>query len=363
MRGLLRRICLGLLAVGPSAACSDTNPPSRTYDFSAVDSAVADFMDVYRVSGLTMAVVHKDDGQIYEMGYGDFDRDRVSLIASTGKVLSAGVILTLVDDGLLDLDRPVAEYLDWGDHHSTVTMRHLLSMMSGIPEDFPSCAGDPATSLQECARSIFENESRSVPPGEEFRYSADAWQFAGAVAEIVSGKTWDALVEERLVAPCGLTNTGYRTFDTNLGYPQAFAGDPAAIEPSENPNLGGGAYTAIDDYSKVLAMHLGGGVCGQQRVLSLAMVQSMQEALVPAGATLPPWRPEALNYGMGWWWFEEDPPLLVDSGSFGARSVLLREEDWGAILIIELSTVVGSIMYREIVPLIREAVLEANETL
>jgi len=335
-------------------------PPSRTYDFSAVDSAVADFMDAYGVSGLTLAVAHKDDGQIYEKGYGDFDRDRVSLIASTGKVLSAGVILTLVDDGLLDLDRPVAEYLDWGDHHSTVTTRHLLSMMSGIPEDFPSCAGDPATSLQECARSIFENESRSVPPGEEFRYSADAWQLAGAVAEIVSGKTWDALVEERLVAPCGLTNTGYRNFDTLQDYPEAFAGDPAAIAPSENPNLGGGAYTTIDDYSKVLAMHLGGGLCAQQRVLSLAMVQSMQEALVPAGATLPPWRPEALNYGMGWWWFEEDPPLLVDSGFFGARSVLHPDEGWGAILIIELSTVVGGIMYRDIVPFIRAAVTEAN---
>ena len=53
----------------------ETNPHSAKYDFSAVDSAVADFMDAYGVAGLTLAVVRRDAGQIYEKGYGDFGRD------------------------------------------------------------------------------------------------------------------------------------------------------------------------------------------------------------------------------------------------------------------------------------------------
>lgn len=100
-------------------------------------------------------MVRGRDGQIYEKGYGDFSRDRISLIASTSKVLSVGVILTLVDDGLLEFDRPIAEYLDWGDHHPQVTMRQILSMMSGLPENvvlpdrcFPfQCECDPASTL------------------------------------------------------------------------------------------------------------------------------------------------------------------------------------------------------------------------
>lgn len=363
MRGLLRWICLGLLAVVPSAACSDTNPPSRTYDFSAVDSAVADFMEAYGVSGLTLAVVHRDDGQILGKGYGDFQRGRMSLIASTSKVLSAGLILSLVDEGLLELDRPVAEYLDWGDYHPTVTMRLLLSMMSGLPglpDQERPCVIDPAASLRGCGRAVFQDESGSVPPGEVFRYSGDAWQLAGAVAEVVSGKSWSQLLEEKLVSPCGLANTDYRSLDSADGYPATVDGDPSVIPHSDNPKIGGGAYTTVADYGKVLLMHLRDGRCGQERVLSPDMVQAMQDALVPEGVSLPEWRPEALNYGMGWWWFEEDPPLFVDSGRFGARSVLHPEEGWGAILIIELNTVIGSLMYRDIVPHIREAVLEAN---
>lgn len=347
---------LALAAVG---GCSDTNPPSRTYDFSAVDSAVADFMDAYGVSGLTLAVVHKDDGQIYQMGYGDFDRERVSLIASTSKVLSAGVILTLVDDGVLELDRPVAQYLDWGGQHPTATIRSLLSMMSGIPEDDP-CVRDPADSMQDCARVVFQDESQSVPAGEKFQYSADAWQLAGAVAEVVSGRTWAELVDERLVTPCGLTNTAYRNVDSYKPYAEALDGEPVDIPPSDNPVIAGGAYTTIADYGEVLLMHLRGGRCGEQRVLSTAMVQTMQEAMVPEGVPLPIWRFEAVNYGMGWWWFEEGPAPFVDTGAWGARSVLHPEEGWGAILIIEVNTAIGSIMYRDIVPHIREAVAEAN---
>lgn len=342
--------------------CGETEPAPRTYDFTEVDSAVADFLEAYGaygVSGLTLAVVQRDDGKIYEKGYGDFDPDRVSLIRSTGKVLSAGVILTLVDDGLLDLDRPVAEYLDWGDQHASVTTRQLLSMMSGIPEG-ELCNTDPTTTLQVCARSIFEDESQSMLPGKAFNYSADAWQLAGAVAEVVSGRSWAQLVDEKLLKPCGLQNTGYRIFDPSMGYPEDLDGGPASIPPSDNANIGGGAYTSVADYSEVLMMHLRQGRCMEERVLSEAMVQAMQEALVPEGVVLPPWRPEASNYGMGWWWFEEDPPMFVDSGSSGARSVLNPEEGWGAILIIEFNTIVGAIMYEDVVPHIRAAVLAAN---
>ncbi len=359
MRYLSGLVCAYAFAAISFAGCAESNPGAPSYDFSAVDSAVAEFMDAEDVAGLTLAVVHRDHGQIHEMGYGDFDRERVSLIASTSKVLSAGIILTLVDDGVLELDRPVAEYLDWGDHHPTATMRSLLSMMSGVPEDDP-CVKDPATSLQDCARLIFQDESQSVSAGEKFQYSADAWQLAGAVAEVVSGKTWFELVEERLVAPCGLENTGYRNVDSDDPYPEPLEGGPAAIALSDNPKIGGGAYTSVADYSKVLLMHLRDGRCAGEHVLSSAMVQSMQEALVPEGVLLPIWRFEAVNYGMGWWWFEDGPAPFVDTGAWGARSVLHPEEGWGAILIIEKTTSIGSIMYRDIVPHIRTAVMDAK---
>ncbi|RLB36968.1 MAG: hypothetical protein DRH30_14050 [Deltaproteobacteria bacterium] len=373
-------ICVCALAVVLLVGCTDsgsssdnwapldyeTNPASAKYDFSAVDEAVADFMaDHPEVEGVTLAIVRGGEGQIYEKGYPDFDRDRISLIASTGKVLSAGVILALVDDGLLELDRPIAEYLGWGDYHSAVTMRQILSMMSGLPPSFWisdvcysfPCECDPATSIQECGRTVFQDESMSIPPGEEFRYTR--WQLAGAVAEIVSNMSWAELVRQKLVAPCGLPNTGYRRLFPE--YPEVFDGDPANVPETENPGIGGGAYSTVNDYSKVLLMHLRDGLCGQERVLSPEMLQAMQEDLVPEGVVMPSWRPEAINYGMGWWKYEDEPGLLIDSGAYGARAVLHPEEDWGAIMIIETTTDEGHELFKRLVPVIRAALIEAAQ--
>lgn len=380
LSGLLSTIALLVLSL---VGCSDSggtpggqdnwapldyeaNPASAKYDFGAVDEAVAAFMADYpTVEGVTLAVVRGGDGQIYEKGYPELGRDRISMIASTGKVLSAGVILTLVDEGLLDLDRPVAQYLDWGDYHSAVTMRQILSMMSGLTPLFwfsdvcypARCECDPATSIQECGRTVFQDESASIAPGAEFRYSR--WQLAGAVAEIVSNMSWGELVRRKLVAPCGLPNTGYRS--TFPEYPEAFDGDPANVPETENPSLGGGAYTTVNDYSKVLLMHLREGLCGQARVLSPGMVRAMQEDLVPEGVVMPDWRPEAINYGMGWWKYEDEPGLLIDSGAYGARALLHPDEDWGAILIIETTSADGRELRKRLVPVIRAAVMEPGQ--
>jgi hypothetical protein len=120
MRYLFGFLCICALGVLPLVGCSDSggtpggqdnwapldyeaNPASAKYVFSAVDEAVADFMvDYPAVEGVTLAVVRGGDGQIYEEGYPELIRDRISMIASTGKVLSAGAIMiieTTSDDG------------------------------------------------------------------------------------------------------------------------------------------------------------------------------------------------------------------------------------------------------------------------
>jgi CubicO group peptidase (beta-lactamase class C family) len=260
---------VGSGGTGGTGGVGGAGGAGNTYDFSAVDSAAAAFIETWGLQGLTLAVVRDDEGKIYEKGYGEFGVDRISLLASTSKVPAAGVILSLVDDGLLELDRPVAEYLDWGEHHAGMTIEHLLSMMSGIPgwpEPNHVCVHDPTTTLTDCGRTIFEDESQSIPPGVEFRYSGSAWQLAGAVAEVVSGMSWAELVEERLVNPCGLTNTGFVSTNSQLDYPEGFDGDPANFPPSDNPEIGGGLYSTVTNYSKILLMHLRGGRCGEKVV-------------------------------------------------------------------------------------------------
>jgi CubicO group peptidase (beta-lactamase class C family) len=362
--GWLLSACSSESSNHPEWVPYDSNPNGASYDFSEVDSVVEDFLEENPdIEGATLAVVRRGESQIYERAYGAFERDRVSLIASTGKVLSAGVILSLADEGLLDLDRDEAEYLDWGDHHPGVTIRNILSMMSGIPsansgafEDWyvDPCVYDPDVTLEECARSVYQFKDDSVPPGQEFRYSAGAWQVAGAVAEAVAGASWEELVQKKLASRCALQSTGYTNIRTN-DYPSDFDGDPESLPETANPYLGGGAYSTATDYSKVLLMHLHEGVCDDARVLSQTSVQAMREDLVPEGTAMPIWRDEAVNYGIGWWKYEDEPTLLIDPGAFGARAYLDPVEGWGAIAILEAHTTDGAELRQTLVPAIRAA--------
>jgi CubicO group peptidase (beta-lactamase class C family) len=277
------------------------------------------------------------------------------------------VILALADEGLVDMDRPVAEYLDWGDYRPGVTLGNILSMMSGIPGisgsaswPFP-CRDDPSTTLQDCAKEVLQDETRSISPGEEFRYSGPAWQIPGAVAEIVTGRSWAELVQQKLAWPCGLTTTGFWNRGGG-GYPSDFNGDPGSLPHTDNPSLGGGAYTTVNDYSKVLLIHLHGGLCGNVRVLSESSVAAMQEDLVPEGVAMPLWALGAVNYGMGWWKWGNEPNLLTDPGAFGAQAYLDPVEGWGAIVILEAgSNGAEALLRATLVPAIRSVLAEAAQ--
>ena len=81
-----------------------------------------------------MAVVHREWGVVHERGFGAFDRDRLFLIASSSKVLSAGILQRLADQKLLDLDAPIGNVVGgrWGDGKAGLTVAQLLSNSSGL---------------------------------------------------------------------------------------------------------------------------------------------------------------------------------------------------------------------------------------
>ena len=69
---------------------------------------------------------------VHEQYWGEFGPDRVSLVASSSKMIAAGVLLALADDGLLDLDAPVADVADWGSGNPAITPAQLVSNSSGL---------------------------------------------------------------------------------------------------------------------------------------------------------------------------------------------------------------------------------------
>ena len=247
--------------------------------FSEVTVTVENFVAEKNLNGAGLIVVDRDHGVRYHNHWGEFSTGRISLIASTSKVISAGVLVHLHDRGLLDLEAPIGDVVNYAGRLSTVTSIQLLSGSSGIPglrADDPLyiCMFLPTSSLQECAiegLSVAASDPRTVPPDTEFRYGGIQLQIAGAVAEIASGKSWADLISEIYVEPCELRSLGYTNPWIPLGaisgsYPD-WDGDLSLLPPTDNPHIGGGAYTTTGDYGKLLSMHLNGGKCNGQQVL------------------------------------------------------------------------------------------------
>ncbi|GII93813.1 serine hydrolase domain-containing protein [Sinosporangium siamense] len=128
-------------------------------------------------------------------------------IGSTTKLHTAVLILGLVDEGLIDLDRPVTEHLpelELGEPEWTkaLTPRHLLSMSSGI-DNGPY---DDTATTAEAVRSV-AGYPFAFEPGTGFGYSNTSTNVSGLLIERVTGLPWHEALQRRLCGPAGLTDT------------------------------------------------------------------------------------------------------------------------------------------------------------
>jgi CubicO group peptidase (beta-lactamase class C family) len=129
-------------------------------------------------------------------------------LASITKLFVTTTLLTLVEEGLLALDEPLATWLPSfaSAERTAVTLRRLMTHTSGLPAllslwtDWPNRPARAAALL---------NAPLVHRPGTTFEYSCVGYLVAGLLAERVTGRPLADLVRERVCAPLGLADTGY----------------------------------------------------------------------------------------------------------------------------------------------------------
>lgn len=135
-------------------------------------------------------------------------------VGSNTKPFVATVVLQLVDEGLIALDDLLSDYIPGYPQWGQVTIRHLLSMRSGIPDyltnvnlmlDFIVEPGTPKG--VDVILSYVENEPVLYAPGEGATYSNSNYLLLGMIIEDVTGSTVDQEIRARLVDSLGLTGT------------------------------------------------------------------------------------------------------------------------------------------------------------
>lgn len=174
-------------------------------------------------------------------------------LASLTKVVSAITILRLVDEQMLAIDTPVAQWLpEFGSGDKRrVTLRMLLSHTAGLVPTWPdwqNYARARAQGTSEPSRAEVLGELLAVPldtvPAQRLSYSCLGYITAGTVAERATGTRWDDLVRTRVLEPLGLQHTGYRP------------SDPVACAPTEfEPQWGRGMIRGVVHDETAWALH------------------------------------------------------------------------------------------------------------
>jgi CubicO group peptidase (beta-lactamase class C family) len=257
--GQVMYTCMLCMIVVVSFACSkhDSTPgPAPHYDFSSVDKYIEDNIDVYKGN---VAVLVSQNGQVIYRKEVNLNITTNRLVASASKWLSGAVIMALVDERKLSLNDTVGKFLPifsrYGKGH--ITIRQLFSHTSGFPGDSPEGFVYKRTlTMARAVDSLAVYTAMIHPAGTTFNYGQVSMQIAGSIAEVVSGKSWQALFREKIAIPCNM----------QASY--------LLVSP-QNPLVAGGVRTNARDYLNFVEMIVNKGMYNNKRVLSEAAVADM----------------------------------------------------------------------------------------
>jgi CubicO group peptidase (beta-lactamase class C family) len=266
------------------------------------------------VPGVAVAVV--DDKDILWQGvYGYTTRAKekpitpqtLFSIQSMSKSFTALAVLMAVQDGLLDLDRPITEYLPDFTVHSRfeenpereMTLRHLLAHRAGFTHEAPvggNFDSRPHT-FAEHILSISDTWLR-YPVGYRYSYSNLGIDLAGWIVEKKSGVPFAKYVRDKVLAPLGMNDSTLdveailKAEDRAVGHVAPSMKVTGGI-PVEVPMVpAGGIYTNIVGMARYLMFHINKGRAGEAQLLKKDLVEAMHTVQFPE-------KHERFGYGLG----------------------------------------------------------------
>jgi len=182
---------------------------------------LAAWLDAWKTPGLQYVAVNADEVVCtFHGGWADIRQQRpmgadTTLMAySMSKTITAVAVLRLVESGRLSLDDSLARFVPQSPYGAAVTVRHLLSHTSGIPNPIPLRwvhAAERHDGFDEASAlgAVLRRHSRlTAEPGARFRYSNIGYWLLGRIVQEVSGTSFEAYVTEHVLARLGIANRG-----------------------------------------------------------------------------------------------------------------------------------------------------------
>ncbi len=284
------------------------------------DQAIEKILKDWNVPGCGIGIIVKDK-LVFAKGYGYRDLENklpvtpntLFQIASNTKLFTATAVGFLVEEGKLDWDKPIKNYVPQiqfynNELNANVTIRDMLSHRTGISRHDAIWYKSDFTRQQLFDRIKYLEPS--IPLRQGSLYNNLMYAAAGQIVEILSGKTWEAYVSEKIFTPLNMSHSMfavremqkqpdfmipyYEKRDTSILLPLPLYTQQQGIGPA------GSIISSINDLSTWLIAQMHGGKLNNKKVIPSSIIK---ETMVPAMATasVPDKYFENLNsiYGMG----------------------------------------------------------------
>jgi CubicO group peptidase (beta-lactamase class C family) len=349
MRWILLLLLTGCSLVEVPSDDDDSSPPDDDDSFPLDTDGVTDELEGLRelaaLPGAAACVTDGDQAWCAVFGYADVDNEvlvepeTAFLLASVTKTVTAASVMQRVEDGLVGLDDDINDVLAWPIAHPTsagaFTLTGLMAHTASITDnwdsmdDFYTRGGDPTITLAEAVRGYFEVAGEWYDADDNFgdwaidervEYSNMGVALEGYVAEVAAGERFDILVEEDILDPLGMEDSGWWLADftgSELAIPhgprsQGFQPyDPFTF--ADYPN--GGLRCSAPDLARFGAAIAQGGVLDGTRILSEGSVDTMLESVAMRGTE---------RVARGWFYADElgEGWIGHDGGEDGTNTVL-----------------------------------------
>ena len=256
-------------------------------------------MEKYHVPGVAVGITH--GGEELTAGFGvtsienplPVTEHTQFQIGSTTKTITGTIAMRLVEKGRLDLDAPVRTYLP--DLHlsdkdvaARITMRHLLTHTSGILGDYfddPSRGDDALERMVEIVATL----PQLTPLGEFWSYCNAGFYLAGRVIEVITGQTYERVVQETILDPIGMDESFFFPEDVmthsfavghNVNEGETTVARPWALPRVAHP--AGGITNSVVDNLKYARFQMGNGTTEDgTQILSAESMRTMQTPALP----------------------------------------------------------------------------------
>jgi len=336
------------------------SPDPRLARMESTEPFVLEQLAAWQVPGCAIAAVQ--DGRIVlASGWGQRDLDTtlpvtsatLFAIGSTTKAFTAATVGALVDDGLLDWERPLRDYvpeLRLSDPVVTdrLTVVDLLSHRSGLPRHDMVWLGFPDRSRAELVRRL-----RFLPLSKDlrqaFQYCNLGYLAAGYAVEVLSGASWEDYLRSRLLTPLGMIRSNLSVEEMSADPDHATAYErrqgvigPVLQRPVTALAPAGAVNSCAADLARWLLAQLGDGQVDGKTVMSPGTVARQHEPHIalPEDRTFPASTRHA--YGLGWLLGRYRDHRLLEHGGgidgFQTECMLLPDDGIGVAVMTNTSS-------------------------